>query len=242
MSNKLTLAYQTELKRTRLMTGSRVQETWNRLGSYNEEDVPRFIAKVEPIVRAGQQRASATTSAYLSRKLNVPAVAVPLDDVVARVRNGAPFAEVYRRPFVEVWGDLHDNQSWSDAVQSGGKRAWSLSTMDILLSFTAAMMVFSAVRGAGERVVGYQRVSDPACCEYCAMLDGVVTGPDEPMPIHNNCGCTADPLLRETAAERDSPSAEPGDTVKDAAIEEHGEYGPVITVAGQHFTGPNDLN
>jgi hypothetical protein len=49
-------------------------------------------------------------------------------------------------------------------------------------------------------------------------------------------------LLRETAAERDSPSAQPGDTVEDAAIEEHGEYGPVITVAGQRFTGPSDLN
>jgi hypothetical protein len=241
MADKLTLAYQAELKKTRLMTGSRVQETWKRLGSYNEDDVPRFLAQVEPIVRAGQQRASSMTSAYLSRKLNVPPVAVPLNEVVARVRNGTPMAEVYRRPFVEVWGDLHDNQSWADAVQSGGKRAFSISGMDVLLAFTAAMVVFSAVRGAGERVVGYQRISDPNCCEYCSMLDGVVTGPDEPMPIHNNCGCTADPLLRETAAERDSPPAEPGDTVDKAAIEEHGEYGPVITVAGQRFTGPSDL-
>lgn len=238
MVSQLTRAYQSELKRTRLATGNAVTQTWNRLGSYNEKDVPRFIAQVEPIVRAGQNRTVALASAYLSRTLKEPPVGVRLDEVVANVRNGTPLATVYKRPFQKVWNKLGDYEPYEDAIAMGGREAHGLSMTDLLLAFTGAMLAYSAL--SSERIVGFSRVADAGACDYCASLDGTVTGPSEPMPIHNACGCTADPLTVLTRSERED-EVNVGSTVEDVAIEEHGELGPVITNKNQHFTGPSDI-
>jgi hypothetical protein len=238
MASELTRAYQSELKRTRLATGDAVAQTWRRLGSYNEKDVPRFVAQVEPIVRAGQNRTVALASAYLSRTLKEPPVGVNLDEVVSRVRDGVPMATVYKRPFQTVWNKLGDYEPYDEVITLGQKQASGLSMTDVLLAFTGAMLAYTAL--SSERIVGFSRVADAGACDYCASLDGTVTGPSEPMPIHNACGCTADPLTQMTHSDREDEVAV-GSTVDDAEIDLHGELGPVITNKNQHFTGPNSL-
>jgi hypothetical protein len=45
-----------------------------------------------------------------------------------------------------------------------------------------------------EVIWGYQRVADGGACEFCLLLDGAQFRTDDPMPIHNNCGCGVEPV------------------------------------------------
>lgn len=225
----LTTALQSELERTRQATGEKVGEIFRTLGSYNDETLSQFIDTVEPIVRAGQQRAIALTDAYLSAETGTAPAGLPLQDIAQAVRNGTPMEDVYRRPFVSTWTALADDMSFQEAVNAGELRASGIANMDVLLAYTQSMVQ----AGKSGNIVAYQRVANGACCPFCALLDGTFTGPTEPMPIHNNCNCTAAPIMSK---EDVGSFLTTGSVVDDVAIHEHGEYGPVVTGAGDHFT------
>jgi len=137
---------------------------------------------------------------------------------------------VYQRPFVTVWTALKNGDDYSDAVDAGQARAESSSSMDVALAMTAAYTLFGFL---SEQIVAWVRVADGGCCDYCQTLDGIHTGPTEPQPLHNFCGCTADPITRQSKSDS---FIRPGDTLGDVTIHQHGELGPVITKAGDHFT------
>jgi hypothetical protein len=252
MSSALTRAFQSELKRTRVATADASREAWLRLGSYNRPDIKTFVDRVHPIVLAGQTRAVALTSAYMARQAKTPIVPVPIQQVVSKVRNGIDPFDVYQRSFIGVWKDLERGEGWDAAVQKGGNRIWSTAGMDVLLAMTAGTLIYGAAvnaqaqsNGAESELIGYRRVADPSCCDFCTQIDGAFCGPNEPMPLHNNCGCTVDPIMgkpREatTLASEDGNLA-PGEDIEDVAIEEHGELGPLITRKGDQFTGPEDI-
>src|SRR4051794_19937682 len=52
-----------------------------------------------------------------------------------------------------------------------------------------------------EEIVGYRRVVDGDCCDFCAAVDGAFVYSDDPMPLHPGCGCSVEPV---TAEERSS--------------------------------------
>ena len=82
----LTQAYQSELKRTRHAVADRVAANWHRLPDLRDERIPGFLAATLPVVKAGQGRAVALTSAYLSKKLGVAPVHDLRVDAIADVR------------------------------------------------------------------------------------------------------------------------------------------------------------
>lgn len=244
MPDALTGAYQRQLKMTRNAVGDAVGRQWKHLGSYNEADVPRFVDAVSPIVAAGQSRAVALTSAYLSRKLGQPPMGLTMAGLPP-IRNGVPLDVVYRRPFVRVWSALKaldgetddgEDDGYDYAVQLGEDQATSNSLMDIALATMASYVGFALLSKGGIR--GWVRRADPGCCSYCQDIDGAYTGPDEPQPLHNRCGCTADPV---TSDDLGGASLSPGSTHGDTAIHEHGELGPVIAKKGDSFAGPEDI-
>lgn len=233
MVDRLTFAYQGQLRRTREAVGSAVANQWQRLGSYNEADVPEFVDRITPIIAAGQTRAVALSNAYVSRKLSSVPFGLNVPDLRSTLRNGTPPQTVYRRPFVTVWTALKNGDDYGDAVQAGQAQAESSSLMDVALAMTAAYVAFGALSASsGEEIVAWRRVAESPCCDYCQMLDGVHTGPTEPQPLHNRCGCTADPITRRSPGNHVGE----GDTIGDVTIQQHGELGPVITQAGDHFT------
>lgn len=249
MSDRLTQVYQGELKHIRSTVSLAVGREWKALGSWNEADVPRFVSRVSPLVSAGQSRAVSLTQAYVARKTNTPIVAVDFAALQSKLRNGVPPAVVYKRPFIRVWSKLkqsHDNYSDGDfnaAVQVGQDQAESNSDMDVALALVAAYVVLGSLSGDEESqgdIVAWRRVAEPACCEFCQMLDGVHTGPDQPQPLHNRCGCTAEPITRGSRITGDIAS--PGDSIEGVTIHEHGELGPVIGQKGDNFTTAADLN
>jgi hypothetical protein len=67
------------------------------------------------------------------------------------------------------------------------------------------------------------------------------------MPIHDRCACDVEPLFGETdpgqiinpdLLDRINSAQDSG---TDFVVEDHGELGPVLAVAGQHFDGPDDI-
>lgn len=238
MPNALTAAYQQQLKMTRNAVGDAVGRQWQRLGTYNEADVPRFVDAVSPIIAAGQSRAVALTSAYVARHTGSPIAGLSLDSLPP-IRNGVPPNVVYRRPFVGVWSALADDNYDGDyeaATDIGQEMAKSSSLMDVALTVMAAYVGFSAL---GTGITAWRRVADPGCCAYCQNIDGAYTGPNEPQPLHNRCGCTADPVTHEVPS--DATYLNAGSTHDDTAIQEHGELGPVIADKSDHFTGPSGI-
>lgn len=238
--DRLTAAYQLAMKQTRHTVADRVGSVWSRLGSYRDKDIDPFLLRALPIVATGQKRAVAITSAYLSRKLGQGPVGLDADSLIgAAARNGVEPATVYARPFATVWKALGSEVLIDAAIGYGLARLKSTADMDVALSMRDTFTAF--VGHSEEKIVGWVRVADSNCCAFCREIDGARCGPEEPQPLHNRCGCTADPITRLTPADHLLPVLVVGAIIATTAIRLHGELGPVIGAEADEFTGPEDL-
>ena len=193
MINPLTSNYQQRLKATRTVTSHAVRKAWKSLPSYNEEQVGEFLKKITPIVQAGQTKAIAQTSAYLSTKTKSPIVGLDTKQVIKDSQNTMTPQEVYRTPFTVLWGALSDGADYQDAVDSGEDSAASMAETDVALAAGAAC--FAWATASDESVVAFARVADAGACSYCTELDGVHVASDGAAPLHRDCGCTLDPIM-----------------------------------------------
>lgn len=219
----------------------RVEQTagqmWQRLGSYNEPDVERWLAQVVPLIHAGQSQAVTLTDAYLARALDRQPVGLDPQTVIDAARNGVPATEVYRRPFVDVWGGLKDGKQWQEAVALGLERATSAAAMDMQLAMR------TAARDIGESdsaIRGYMRVPDAGACDFCQLVAEQTYSTGDLLPVHNRCGCGVEPIT-DGPIIRKAPT---GASSKDlsVAVHDHGELGPVLADAADNFTGPSAVN
>lgn len=110
---------------------------WTALGSYDEKDVERFLARAVPLTIAAQRQSVSVTDAYLARFLGKRAIGVSPRGV--KVRNGVTPQEAYRRPFVTVWTALDEGTQWADAVKAGGARAEGMIAFDVQSAMRATL-------------------------------------------------------------------------------------------------------
>lgn len=256
-------------------------------GDYRDAAAEAFVAAVVPAVLAAQQTMASLTSAYLAHLVagtaggtSAPA-GVPAE--ILHDLRGVDPAEVYRRPYVQVWTDLARGKDFPTAVAAGARRASSLASTDLQLAKTRAAQY---VMADDRRVVGYRRVLVGAhSCGMCVIASSVRYHKSNLMPIHPGCDCAIAPImgrndpgrtidsaiLRDSAIENALGSQgmklfshedviEVGDllepahrAVEDAfgtratdgraidyrkviMVREHGELGPVLTVADHKFT------
>ena len=169
--------------------------TWASLEKYNEADVDEWLRRVVPIVQAGQRQAVAATDAYLARALERQPLGVDAEDIIANARNGATADEVYRRPFVDVWGGLKEGRPWADAVGLGLDRATSAAAMDMQLAMRGAARDIGV---ADSGIFGYERVPNGGACEFCLIASTQRYHTEDLMPLHNRCGCSVEPLTSES--------------------------------------------
>lgn len=225
MADALTAAYRTSLARVRGLVSGAVDRAWVRLGSYNEPDVPRFLAAAVPVVSAAQRHTASLTVAYLARAAKVRPPAIDTSALTgAPLRNGAAPDEVYRRPFVTVWTALAAGTAWAAAVEAGRARAVATAETDMQLATRATA---GAVGNSEDSIVGYRRVVSGEACELCASVAGAFLSDANVMPLHPGCSCTLEPVIGH-APQLDS---EPEGVI----VHDHGELGPTLAVAGQHF-------
>jgi hypothetical protein len=232
-SPALTSAHIVAQARLRAIVANAIVGIWARLGHYDQSDVSPFLADALPVVLAGQQQSSALTAAFLARSLKIRPFGInPALVTGAAVRNGTPPADVYRRPFVDVWSGLKRGEPWEQAAAAGQARAANAAATDVGLSSRAT---FQAAQDDPTlpAIYGYQRVQDSGACDYCAAINGAYVKSADASPIHPHCGCTLSPL---TSVHPRAAFLPDGSHVTDKyAIHEHGELGALIAAPDQHF-------
>lgn len=253
--------YQQRMGQLRDATSSAVGTAWDDLGSYNEADVDRFLARTGPVVAASQAHAVVLTDAYFAAETGRSPLGLPIDSLTgAGVRNGAPPAEVYRRPFVQVWKALKEGTDWADAVSAARARVAGVASTDVQLSMRAAT---AQVLEQDHRIVGYRRVLTGKSCAFCATASTQRYTAQNLMPIHGSCDCGVAPIYGDRDPGRvvnrkllndlkvgGGPQywKDQGITVDEAgqvvkadgplrvAVHDHGELGPVLGDADHEFT------
>lgn len=225
MADRRTLAQIEAQARIRRTLAAQIGELWTALGHYDEEDVPRFVRAAVPTVANAQRLSAQMTSAYVSGMIGARPFAPDYAAVTgAGVRAGADPAQVYRRPFVNVWTALSKGEQWLDAVAAGRARASNLAAMDVQLTQRATLQ---QAQSAHPQIGGYSRAADAGACTYCAMIDGAKVRSADAMPLHPGCGCSLEPLLE---------AVEPTPAPADVAVNEHGELGPMVGDPSDDFS------
>jgi hypothetical protein len=260
----LVTAYTTAVARLRDRILTVVLGLFDGLGSWHDADRARFVATVVPFVAGAQRQVASLTDAYLATmRADMTGVPVRPGGVVpdlATLRGGVDPAEVYGRPFVDVWAELAKGADLSQATAAGRQRAWQLTTTDLQLAKTHTV---AEVLAADEDVVGYRRVLTGAqSCGLCVVASTQRYHRAQLMPIHPGCDCGVAPIVGKDdpgqvlnaglleqahAAIADrfgarSTTGRQGLDYRDLLItHEHGEIGPVLARRGDHFDGPSDL-
>lgn len=234
--DRRTPIYQEGLARIRMAVSRSVERYWGDLPAYNANNVESFTFLAQETVGAGQRAALALTDGYMAALTEEAPIGLAGRESLRyeALRNGAAFNDVYRRPFVTVWEQLKAGTNYVDAVQAGLNRAASTARMDVALAARAGSREFCQ---EFERIVGVQRVPDGNACAFCIMASTQRYTTNDLMPIHNNCGCTTEPIM---SSQRSNFSGQVKndldlDAPTDLALgyEYHGELGPVL-VNGDH--------
>jgi hypothetical protein len=199
-------SFQQKLKLTRITTADNARRAWNSLDTYAEKDLELLTARVNPIVQAGQKKAASLTSAYLTKSIggdwNTPQV--DPDEILGEVRGGLEPRTLYKRSLRTVWEALREDVPLDEAIMRGGNRLWAAAGMNVLLAFTAAAVMFGELNNhensnssdkENKIIIGWTRVSDPSCCDFCATIDGAFVYAEDSLPLHNNCSCTLEPVM-----------------------------------------------
>lgn len=244
--------------------GQRLSVGFTVLGSWRDEDFNRFLpfalgvttgAKMQAArlqVAFYQQMAVAAGEQFVAPPLN------PQDYSTSALRNGAVAEEVYRRPFVDVYRSLAEGKTMTQAIEAGALRISSIASTDVQLARRNAG--FQA-RGRNNRIVGYARtLTGSENCALCYVASTQRYTRGDLLPIHPGCDCGEMPIFgrqdpgqiideirleatHEAVEQRfgisDRSAREPD--YRQIAIREHGELGPMLTVADQKFTGPNQI-
>jgi hypothetical protein len=189
-----------------------------------------------------------------SRRVDVPRVRLQ------PVRNGVDPVKVHSRPayvFRETFALTGDEYA---AQERAIERAVQLIETDIMLA--ARQVQHDSMDEL--KVTSYRRVlrpelSESGPCGLCVVAANRVYTIKDLLPIHGRCKCETMPIvdgldpgltlnerdlkrLYEAAGGDDGPSTSAKDLKRvRVKVNEHGELGPVLTVRGHKFTGPDDL-
>jgi hypothetical protein len=223
--------------RLRAMAALAIARVWRDLPHHDQANVDEFVTKAALISLAAQRSSVAITEAFIGHLLRRPPLGVSPDELIgAAVRNGTAPEEVYKRPFVTLWSALGQHKPYAEGLAAGQDRAESAAAMDVQLAMRSTLR---AVGEADKAILGYQRVPDANACPLCRIAATQRYRVRDLMPIHNRCGCSVDVI---TAANRRQFTGNPindlrieGDGMT-VAVREHGELGPLLTNAADHFT------
>lgn len=196
--------------------------------------------------------AQLTSSMTQNPRIRTPKIQTPT------IRNGVDPVLVHSRPatvFKETFAFTGDEDL---ALSRSIERSIQLIETDIMLAARQAQQ--EAMSEVDETITHYRRVLRPelsktGSCALCIVASTQIYKLKDLLPIHGRCKCETMPIVGHI---------DPGQTLNQAdlkrlyeaagstngldlkrvrvQVNEHGELGPVLTVRGQKFTGPDDLD
>lgn len=234
--------------------------------SFRDADADRYVAEVLPVAAGAQQSMAALAWAFQAKMLAdiTGELAAPAPVAVAKVTGqalrGVDPAIVYRRPFTEIYRRLAGGASLTEAITAGQRRAQLIAVTDLQLT---SMRTSNEVLGTDERAPRFYRrvLIGEENCGLCILASTQRYHRKQLAAIHPGCNCevatlpdTVDPgqVLDPDLVEAAHKAIEDRFGVSDAGgraldyrkvvlVREHGELGPVLTVARHLFTGPDDI-
>lgn len=232
--------YHDRVARVRSLVSGQVVGLWAALGKYRDEDVARFLRVAVPKVQAGQIAAARLTAQHLGGPVLSRAAIVAARPVAQTVE--------YRRPAVKLYTLLSQGLAFADALTASTELVGDLTSTDVQLALRAQAQHSLAAQGHTR----YRRVlTGSEDCPRCAIASTNVYKTGDLLPIHQHCDCTVEPIIDDAPAIDLSSLQLTGDRAAAVAagesyeslvaVHEHGELGPVIAWASDHFTGPGDI-
>lgn len=158
-----------------------------------------WVARTAPSLTELQRGATRLSNAYLGayvtretrRRANPP---VPTDDAVGVSRAGKPLVEALSSSLIAVKVAIGAGTALDAALALGLGDATRNANEDV--AFTARDALSTAI-GQSDQVIGWRRVTGGGCGACMAAADGVVMPDDMDIEIHDNCQCTAEPVVRD---------------------------------------------
>lgn len=197
---------------------------------------------------AGQYVAAVTAAALLSPSMPTPT------GVFQVIRNSVPLTLVHTRPAEAYKRAVATGSTHEEALVVAGIRAAGLAFTDLTLQERASEV--ATLEGLG--VTGYRRIIHPelsktGTCGLCIAASDRIYSIGELMPIHPpECKCTVAPIIggidpgrslndEDLARLYDEAGSNKAADLRRTRyqVNEHGEFGPVITRAGDAFRGPD---
>ena len=233
-------------------------------GWYNDDLVDRIARETARLLVADIDIVQGLADAYAANVLHQitgEAITIP-PTRLPETRNGADLVGVYRRPAERYRHLVAVGEAPADAEAKALRRLERMTNMDLAIAARDAQLAQYGVRhdDGGRRTIGqYRRIVHPelartGTCGLCIVASDRIYSTDELMPLHPGCNCTTAPVEGEV---------DPGNSLNNLALEQlyadagstraeelrqtryqindHGEYGPVISRAGDEFKGPADV-
>jgi hypothetical protein len=262
------IRYQLLYGRLRDATIAQARAMWQRFGGPGDGNIDAFLAAIVPLIEGAQVAAARMVAGSFALQVRLEtgtgvAVAIAPEAVTIAALRGTAAAEVYTRPVITMRKALADGLDFGDAMRLAGDRVEQLASTDLVMAEREAATVAAE---ADSRIVGYRRVLRGSSCALCATASTQRYRRKNLMPIHSRCDCgvapiigSADPgqvinkpLVRQLKAAAKATGSkdyyknrhvtvdENGNvTLPDVKVRNHGELGPVLSVAQHAFSGPS---
>ena len=237
-----------------------VQQTtaglWRAMrGDLSQQAINQFVTAATPLVLGGMKVTAQLTTASVAAQTGQEQIESLGLEELAGLRDGVTPSHVLARPAVRARTMLADGATTLQAFESAD---WLLN----LLIATYMQLAFthqSQRSMAGSGVQFYQRIPRTSgACMLCLIASTQRYRVKDLMPIHPGCHCVSGPLppgrhslvLDQDLLDRvHAAVADAGFNANSSAkgyqhlvaVQQNGELGPVLTRAGQHFTGPDDI-
>ncbi len=228
-------------------------------GHYSDRAVALFAAEAAQVVRAGQVQTATLTQSYLLLVLAEMGAGPrqPSDLRLAEdLRSGVTADEEWER-VVRGFRYLRSNGvSLDEALERSETRAAVLAGYDLSLAMREAsrQTLQEAPAVSGWRRIIHPELSKSGTCGLCVVAADRVYRVEELLPLHGRCKCTVlpivgadDPGSKLNAADLKGLYAAAGSTAAEDLkrtrykVQQHGELGPVLARAGDHWRGAAEV-
>lgn len=249
---------------TRLITS--LVRLFYDLGSWRANDVTRFVQRAVPLVVGTQRTLAALVGVYMATRAaaavgsTVAPVGIRTDRVVGL--RGVDPAQVYRRPFAELYTGLADGKTVTDSLAGAARRLEQVADLDLQQTHAHAAQAAMQALPPRARPTGWRRVLvGPDSCALCVVASTQLYHVKKLNPIHPACDCRVEPFYGKpknviepellervhTAVQELTGKADRGARAPDyrqimtSMVAEHGELGPMLVKPRDSFTGRGDI-
>lgn len=224
---------------------------------YSGAAVTGMAAEVAGISQAAQETVAGLATEYVSQVAAVMTGTRPPSPprrLVTPVRNGADPVLVQTRPAIAYRRAIALGKSHPEALNIAFGRAADVVSADITLQDRqAAQNMLDRMGITNYRRIIHPELSRTGTCGLCIVAADRVYNTGELMPLHPpSCKCTIMPIIGaddpgktmnaiDIGAVYEAAGSTKADDLRMTRVQvnEHGEYGPVLTVESHDFRGPD---